>query len=64
MPGAGIGSPQRAFSAIISNAFGEKAVLKPMFGAVIRTAERGRAIRVGELVRRRMRTVREKLDRE
>ena len=49
---------------IIPNAFGEKAVLKLMFGAMIRVAERWRAIRVSELERRHMRTVREELDRE
>ena len=49
---------------IIPNAFGEKAVLKLMFGAMIRAAERWRAIRVSELERRQMRTVREELDRE
>ena len=47
---------------IIANAFGEKAVLKLMFGAMIRAAERWRAIRVSELERRQMRAVREELD--
>ena len=46
----------------IPNAFGEKAVLKLMFGAVIRAAERWRAIRVSELERRQMCAVREELD--
>ncbi len=49
---------------IIPNAFGEKAVLKLMFGAMIRAAERWRAIRVSELERRQMHAVREELDRE
>ena len=49
---------------IIPNAFGEKAVLKLMFGAMIRAAERWRAIKVSELERRQMRAVREELDRE
>ena len=49
---------------IIPNAFGEKAVLKLMFGAMIRAAERWRAIRVSELERRQMRAVKEELDRE
>ena len=49
---------------IIPNAFGEKVVLKLMFGAMIRAAERWRAIRVSELERRQMRAVREELDRE
>ena len=48
----------------IPNAFGEKAVLKLMFGAVIRAAERWRAIRVSELERRQMCAVREELDHE
>ena len=42
---------------IIPNAFGEKAVLKLMFGAMIRAAERWRAIRVCELECRQMRAV-------
>ena len=49
---------------IIPNAFGEKAVLKLMFGAMIRAAERWRAIRVSELERRQMRAAREELDHE
>ena len=49
---------------IIPNAFGEKAVLKLMFGAMIRAAERWRAIRVSELERRQMRAVREELNYE
>ena len=49
---------------IIPNAFGEKAVLKLMFGAMIRAAERWRAIRVSELERRQMRAAREELNRE
>ena len=49
---------------IILNAFGEKPVLKLMFGATIRAAERWRAIKVSELERRQMRAVREELDHE
>ena len=49
---------------IIPNAFGEKAVLKLMLGAMIRAAERWRAIRVCQLERRQMRAVREELDHE
>ena len=49
---------------IIPNAFGEKAVLKLMFGAMIRAAERWRAIRVSELERRQMRAAREELNHE
>ena len=43
---------------IIPNAFGEKAVLKLMFSAMIRAAERWRAIKVTDLDRRQMHAVR------
>ena len=49
---------------IIPNAFGEKPVLKLMFGAMIRAAERWRAIKVSDLERRQMRAVRDDLDQE
>jgi hypothetical protein len=48
---------------IIPNAFGEKAVLKLMFGAMIRAAERWRAIKVTDFERRQMVAVRQELDR-
>ena len=43
---------------------GRKCGSKLKFGAVIRAAERGRAIRVSELERRQMRAAREELDHE
>jgi transposase-like protein len=46
---------------IIPNAFGEKAVLKLMFGAMIRAAERWRNIKVTEFERRQMAAVRKEL---
>ena len=49
---------------IIPNAFGEKRTLKLMFGAMIRAAERWRAIKVSDLERRQMHAVREDLDQE
>ena len=49
---------------IIPNAFGEKAVLKLMFGAMIRAAERWRAIKVTDFERRQMHAVRQELDQE
>ncbi len=49
---------------IIPNAFGEKPVLKLMFGAVIRAAERWRAIRITDFERRQMEAVRQELDHE
>ena len=47
---------------IIPNAFGEKPVLKLMFGAMIRAAERWRAIRITDFERRQMTAVRQELD--
>jgi len=49
---------------IIPNAFGEKPVLKLMFGAMIRAAERWRAIRITDFERRQMAAVRQQLDHE
>ena len=49
---------------IIPNGLGEKPVFKLMFGAMIRSAECWRAIRVSELERRQMRAVKEDLGRE
>ena len=47
---------------IIPNAFGEKAVLKLMFGAMTRAAERWRSIRISEFERRQMAALRHELD--
>jgi putative transposase len=47
---------------IIPNAFGEKAVLKLMFGAMTRAAERWRSIRITEFERRQMAALRQELD--
>ena len=41
---------------IIPNAFGERAVLKLMFGALIRAAERRRSVKVTEFERKRTRS--------
>jgi len=49
---------------IIPNAFGEKAVLKLMFGAMTRAAERWRSIRITEFERRQMAALRQELDQE
>jgi putative transposase len=49
---------------IIPNAFGEKAVLKLMFGAMTRAAERWRSIRVTEFERRQMAALRHELDQD
>ena len=49
---------------IIPNAFGEKPVLKLMFGAMIRAAERWRAIKITDFERRQMTAIRQELDHE
>ena len=49
---------------IIPNAFGEKAVLKLMFAAMTRAAERWRAVKVTDFERRQMMALREELDSE
>jgi transposase-like protein len=49
---------------IIPNAFGEKPVLKLMFGAMIRAAERWRPIKVTTFERRQMEALRHELDQE
>ena len=47
---------------IIPNAFGEKAVLKLMFAAMLRASERWRALRVTGFERRQMDALRKELD--
>jgi hypothetical protein len=49
---------------IIPNAFGERAVLKLMFGAMIRTSDRWHATRITEFERRQMAAVKKELDEE
>jgi putative transposase len=49
---------------IIPNAFGERAVLKLMFGALIRAAERWKSIKVTEFERRQLAAVKKELDQE
>jgi len=46
---------------IIPNAFGEKPILKLMFGAMIRAAERWRPIKVTDFERRQMAAIKEEL---
>lgn len=49
---------------IIPNAFGEKPILKLMFGAMIRAAGRWRPIKITDFERRQMTAVRQELDQE
>jgi putative transposase len=49
---------------IIPNAFGERAVLKLMFGALTRAAERWKSIKFSEFERRQLSAVEKELDQE
>ena len=49
---------------IIPNAFGEKPVLKLMFGAMIRAAERWRRVKITDLERRQMVAIKTELSQE
>jgi putative transposase len=49
---------------IIANGFGEKPVMKLMFGALIRAAERWRGLRLTEFELRQLAAVRKQLDAE
>jgi len=49
---------------IIPNAFGERAVLKLMFGALTRAADRWRSVKVSEFERRQLAAVKKELDQE
>ena len=48
---------------VIPHAFGERAVLKLMYAALIRAAERWHGIKMTEFERRQMRAIRTELDR-
>jgi hypothetical protein len=54
---------ERRRAKIIPHAFGERPVLKLMYAAVIRAADRWRAVTVGEFEQRQLRAIREELDR-
>src|SRR5213594_5145003 len=54
---------ERRRTKIIPNAFGERPVLKLMYAAVIRAAERWRGIAVGEFEQRQLRAIRDELGR-
>ena len=53
---------ERRRTKIIPHAFGERAVLKLMYAALIRAAERWRGIRITEFERRQLRAIRDELD--
>jgi putative transposase len=54
---------ERRRTKIIPHAFGERPVLKLMYAAVIRAADRWRGLTVGEFEQRQLRAIREELDR-
>jgi putative transposase len=53
---------ERRRTKVIPHAFGERAVLKLMYAALIRAAERWRGIRVTEFERRQLKAIGEELD--
>jgi transposase-like protein len=55
---------ERRRTKVIPHAFGERAVLKLMYAALIRAAERWRGIRMTEFERRQLKAIREELDRD
>jgi len=55
---------ERRRTKVIPHAFGERAVLKLMYAALIRAAERWRGIRISEFEQRQLRAIREELDKD
>ena len=54
---------ERRRTKIIPNAFGERPVLKLMYAAVIRAADRWSGLTVGEFEQRQLKAIREELNR-
>lgn len=54
---------ERRRTKVIPHAFGERAVLKLIYAALIRTAECWRVIRMTEFERRQLKAIRDELDR-
>lgn len=54
---------ERRRTKVIPHAFGERAVLKLMYAALIRAAERWRGIKMTEFERRQLKAIRDELDR-
>ncbi len=54
---------ERRRTKVIPHAFGERAVLKLMYAALIRAAERWRGLRITEFERRQLKAIRDELDR-
>jgi transposase-like protein len=54
---------ERRRTKVVSHAFGERPVLKLMYAAVIRAADRWRGLTMSEFEQRQLRAIREELDR-
>src|SRR6266496_2305962 len=55
---------ERRRTKVIPHAFGERAVLKLMYAALIRAAERWRGIRITEFALRQLRAIRDEIDQD
>src|ERR671913_1414673 len=55
---------ERRRTKVIPHAFGERAVLKLMYAALIRAGERWRGLRFSEFEHRQLKAIRDELDRE
>jgi len=55
---------ERRRTKVIPHAFGERAVLKLMYAALIRGAERWRGIRISEFEQRQLRAIRDEIDKD
>ena len=55
---------ERRRTKVIPHAFGERAVLKLMYAALIRAAERWRGIRITEFEQRQLRAIQEEIDKD
>ena len=55
---------ERRRTKVIPHAFGERAVLKLMYAALIRAAERWRGIRITEFEQRQLKAIREEIDKD
>ena len=55
---------ERRRTKVIPHAFGERAVLKLIYAALIRAAERWRGIRITEFEQRQLKAIRDEIDRE
>ena len=55
---------ERRRTKVIPHAFGERAVLKLMYAALIRAAERWRGIRMSEFEQRQLKAIRDEIDKD